>query len=48
MRFIVVGLVLGLSGCGSLPVRAPERPVAETHVCTQSPDGLAECREIAP
>jgi len=44
MRFIMVGLVLGLGGCAALPVR--ERPVAETHVCTQSPDGLAECREV--
>lgn len=42
MRFIVVGLVLGLGGCASVR----ERPVAETHVCTQSPDGLAECREV--
>lgn len=42
MRVIVIGLVLGLGGC----VLAPEPPLAETHVCTQSPDGLAECREI--
>ena len=42
MRYVVVGLVLALGACAS----APEPPLAETHVCTQSPDGLAECREI--
>ncbi|WP_161785015.1 hypothetical protein [Hoeflea sp. BAL378] len=48
MRIIIVGLVLILGACASAPEREPERGPAETHVCTQSPDGLAECREVAP
>ncbi|MDP2121388.1 MAG: hypothetical protein Q8S27_07155 [Hoeflea sp.] len=48
MRSLVIGLALGLAACTAVPDREPERPVAETHVCTQSPDGLAECREIEP
>ena len=48
----LVGVVLALAGCASLSgtgpgSEAPDTP-AETHVCTQSPDGLAECRPVAP
>ncbi|MBU4529631.1 MAG: hypothetical protein KUA43_11000 [Hoeflea sp.] len=48
MRILVIGLALGLGACAAGPERGPVRPVAETHVCTQSPDGLAECRTIEP
>lgn len=44
MQILVFGMLLGLYGCAL----APERSPAETHVCTQSPDGLAECRLIEP
>jgi hypothetical protein len=42
MRILLVGMVLGLGACASTP--AP--PPAETHICTESLDGLAECRLV--
>jgi len=46
MRFIVFVLALGLMGCASRQER--QGAPAETHVCTQSSDGLAECRTLEP
>ena len=46
MRFIVMVLALGLTACASQ--RDADGEPAETHVCTQASDGLAECRTLGP
>ena len=47
MRLLFILLVVTVAGCAQPP--APHTPTPEpndTHVCIQSSDGLAECREI--